>query len=71
MSGNGTEVPPFPDVELIRRAAALMREDADRRWWVVAGWLDVGANPYACVHRAPMLAVAQAYLRKEGETSNE
>lgn len=30
----------------------------------VADWLDIGANPYACVDLAPMLAVAQAYLRE-------
>lgn len=28
----------------------------------VADWLDIGANPYACVDSAPMLAVARAYL---------
>ncbi len=28
----------------------------------VADWLDTGANKYACVDRAPMLAVARAYL---------
>lgn len=29
----------------------------------VADWLDIGANPYACVDREPMCAVARAYLR--------
>jgi predicted RNA-binding Zn-ribbon protein involved in translation (DUF1610 family) len=28
----------------------------------VADWLDTGANPYSCVTREPMLAVARAYL---------
>jgi hypothetical protein len=28
----------------------------------VADWLDVGADPYACVDLAPMVAVALAYL---------
>lgn len=28
----------------------------------VADWLDIGANPYACVDLAPMIAVARAYL---------
>jgi hypothetical protein len=28
----------------------------------VADWLDIGANPYACVDSAPMLAVARAYI---------
>ncbi len=30
--------------------------------YAVADWLDTGANRYACVDRAPMLAVARAYL---------
>jgi hypothetical protein len=97
----------FPIVDLIARAAAAMRERAekantnearrpygDRRidpvpeseWgglvdnylggpvgqhcasWTpaaaiaVADWLEVGANPYACVDLAPMAVVARAYL---------
>lgn len=32
----------------------------------VADWLDIGANKYACVDRAPMAAVARAYLGPYG-----
>lgn len=28
----------------------------------VAAWLEIGANPYACVDSEPMLAVARAYM---------
>lgn len=28
----------------------------------VSDWLDIGANPYACIDLTPMLAVARAYL---------
>lgn len=31
---------------------------------LVADWLDIGANPYACVDREPMVALARAYLGK-------
>lgn len=36
----------------------------------VAAWLTVGANPYACVDRDPMLAVARAYLASEPTKEN-
>jgi hypothetical protein len=97
----------FPHVDLIARAAKLMRERAEAantdsartpysdqriapvdpsQWggmvdnylggpigahcasWTpatalaVASWLDIGANPYACIGLAPMVAVARAYL---------
>lgn len=32
----------------------------------IADWLDVGANPYACVNLTPMVAFARAYLREGG-----
>lgn len=47
----------------LRDAARLMRERAEQPWHsAVADWLDIGANPYACVNLDPMLAVANAYL---------
>lgn len=37
----------------------------------VADWLDIGANPYACVNIEPMLAVARAYLREAGDLPSQ
>lgn len=54
------------EVELLRRAAALMREDADRRWWVVADWLDRAANGIEnlppCRRDRQAAKVARTYL---------
>lgn len=67
----------FPDVDLCARAAAAVRAragDADGTggWTTaaalaVADWLDVGANPYACVQHAPMVVVARAFLGEAGQ----
>ncbi len=51
-------------LDLLADAAAAMRTDPDRRWHVVAGWLDTGVNPYSCVPRDPMIRVARTYLNR-------
>jgi hypothetical protein len=62
----------FPDVDLIAKAAAAVRRPGvtlpPAATLAVADWLDTGANPYSCVTREPMIAVATAVLADEGTT---
>lgn len=54
----------------LRRAAALMREDADSRWHAVADWLDITAvrfekhGHYVGDSTLDATTVARAYLRE-------